>query len=59
MYNSRVQSLHVLFTLYSEFKNSQHFRNLADENRLDNALKVQGLGGGIGPQTGRSEGSGL
>ncbi len=38
IHKSRVQSLHVLFTLYSEFKNSQHFRALADENNLDNAL---------------------
>jgi intraflagellar transport protein 46 len=41
-YKSKIQSLHVLFTLYSEFKNSQHFKSLADENRLDNALKGPG-----------------
>ncbi|CAD5118859.1 DgyrCDS7535 [Dimorphilus gyrociliatus] len=39
MYKNRVQSLHLLFTLYSEFKNSQHFRGLAADNKLDNALK--------------------
>lgn len=26
VYKSRIQSLHVLFTLYSEFKNSEHFK---------------------------------
>uniref|UniRef100_A0A8C8S0Q9 Intraflagellar transport protein 46 homolog n=1 Tax=Pelusios castaneus TaxID=367368 RepID=A0A8C8S0Q9_9SAUR len=30
VYKSRVQSLHVLFSLYSEFKNSQHFKALAE-----------------------------
>ncbi|XP_018610668.1 intraflagellar transport protein 46 homolog isoform X2 [Scleropages formosus] len=30
VYKSRIQSLHVLFTLYSEFKNSQHFKALAE-----------------------------
>ncbi|XP_052805674.1 intraflagellar transport protein 46 homolog isoform X4 [Mya arenaria] len=38
-HNERVQALHVLFTLFSEFKNSQHFKSLAEENQLDNALK--------------------
>ncbi|KAH9488626.1 Intraflagellar transport protein 46 [Bulinus truncatus] len=41
-HNERIQALHVLFTLYSEFKNSQHFRALAEENKLDNALKEDG-----------------
>ncbi|PAA50422.1 hypothetical protein BOX15_Mlig020277g2, partial [Macrostomum lignano] len=41
VYKSRVQSLHVLFTLYSTFANSQHFRSLAEGNRLDNRLKQQ------------------
>lgn len=36
VHKSRIQSLHVFFTLYSEFKNSQHFRNLAEKNDLDN-----------------------
>ena len=27
-YKSRIQSLHVLFTLYSAFKSSQHFTQL-------------------------------
>ncbi|XP_041373920.1 intraflagellar transport protein 46 homolog isoform X2 [Gigantopelta aegis] len=38
-HHEKIQALHVLFTLYSEFKNSQHFRTLAQENRLDNNMK--------------------
>ncbi|XP_066462232.1 intraflagellar transport protein 46 homolog isoform X2 [Eleutherodactylus coqui] len=30
VYKSRIQSLHILFSLYSEFKNSQHFKALAE-----------------------------
>ncbi|KAM6238162.1 intraflagellar transport protein 46 homolog isoform 2-T2 [Porphyrio hochstetteri] len=30
VYKSQIQPLHVLFSLYSEFKNSQHFKPLAD-----------------------------
>uniref|UniRef100_A0A8C4UFD5 Intraflagellar transport protein 46 homolog n=1 Tax=Falco tinnunculus TaxID=100819 RepID=A0A8C4UFD5_FALTI len=30
VYKSRIQPLHILFSLYSEFKNSQHFKPLAD-----------------------------
>uniref|UniRef100_A0A3Q2I0H0 Intraflagellar transport protein 46 homolog n=4 Tax=Equus TaxID=9789 RepID=A0A3Q2I0H0_HORSE len=30
IYKSRIQSLHLLFSLYSEFKNSQHFKALAE-----------------------------
>ncbi|XP_069643958.1 intraflagellar transport protein 46 homolog isoform X2 [Haliaeetus albicilla] len=30
VYKSRIQPLHVLFSLYLEFKNSQHFKALAD-----------------------------
>uniref|UniRef100_A0A0B7A5U1 Intraflagellar transport protein 46 homolog n=1 Tax=Arion vulgaris TaxID=1028688 RepID=A0A0B7A5U1_9EUPU len=41
-HNEKIQALHVMFTLYSEFKNSQHFRALADENKLDSALKEDG-----------------
>jgi len=29
VYNSMIESLHVLFTLHSEFKNNQHFQNTA------------------------------
>jgi hypothetical protein len=36
VYKSRIQSLHVLFTLYSAFKNSQHFNQLARDNNMDN-----------------------
>uniref|UniRef100_A0A914ZIB5 Intraflagellar transport protein 46 homolog n=1 Tax=Parascaris univalens TaxID=6257 RepID=A0A914ZIB5_PARUN len=39
VHKSRVQSLHVLFTLFNEFRNSQHFRNLAENNIMNNALK--------------------
>lgn len=39
VYKDRIQSLHVLFTLYSEFKNSQHFNQLAQDNLLSNELK--------------------
>uniref|UniRef100_A0A8D0GJC2 Intraflagellar transport protein 46 homolog n=1 Tax=Sphenodon punctatus TaxID=8508 RepID=A0A8D0GJC2_SPHPU len=34
VYKSRVQSLHVLFSLYSEFKNSQHFKALAEGKKV-------------------------
>ncbi|KAM9370041.1 intraflagellar transport protein 46 homolog [Phaethornis superciliosus] len=30
VYKGQIQPLHVLFSLYSEFKNSQHFKPLAD-----------------------------
>ncbi|XP_051494648.1 intraflagellar transport protein 46 homolog isoform X5 [Apus apus] len=33
VYKSQIQPLHVLFSLYSEFKNSQHFKPLADGNK--------------------------
>ncbi|KAG7164831.1 Intraflagellar transport protein 46-like [Homarus americanus] len=36
VYKSRIQSLHVLFTLYSVFKNSAHFRQLAEDNYIEN-----------------------
>jgi len=44
VHKSRVQSLHVLFTLYSEFKNSQHFNQLARDNLLSNDLKQKNVG---------------
>lgn len=31
---SRIESLHLMFTLLNEFNNSQHFRNLAQNNNL-------------------------
>ncbi|KAM5226936.1 intraflagellar transport protein 46 homolog isoform 3-T3 [Hipposideros larvatus] len=33
IYKSRIQSLHLLFSLYSEFKNSQHFKALAESKK--------------------------
>lgn len=39
VHTNRIHSLHVLFTLYSEFKNSQHFNQLAQDNLLSNELK--------------------
>lgn len=36
VYKSRIQSLHVLFTLFSVFKNSAHFRQLAEDNFIEN-----------------------
>ncbi|XP_035204676.1 intraflagellar transport protein 46 homolog [Stegodyphus dumicola] len=42
VHKSKIQSLHILFTLYLEFRNSQHFRSLAMNNELDNAQKNQG-----------------
>ncbi|XP_064651256.1 intraflagellar transport protein 46 homolog isoform X3 [Lineus longissimus] len=45
---SKIQSLHVLFTLYSEFKNSQHFKSLAESNQLDNVMGQNDFMGGGG-----------
>jgi intraflagellar transport protein 46 len=36
IHKSRIQSLHVFFSLYSAFKHSQHFNQLAQENNMDN-----------------------
>ncbi|XP_030320635.1 intraflagellar transport protein 46 homolog isoform X2 [Calypte anna] len=33
VYKGQIQPLHVLFSLYSEFKNSQHFKPLADRKK--------------------------
>ncbi|XP_074833022.1 intraflagellar transport protein 46 homolog isoform X1 [Carettochelys insculpta] len=38
VYKSRVQSLHVLFSLFSEFKNSQHFKALAEGRKVGSPL---------------------
>ncbi|XP_016119984.1 intraflagellar transport protein 46 homolog [Sinocyclocheilus grahami] len=35
VYKNRIYSLHVLFTLYSEFKNSQHFKSVAEGQKSD------------------------
>lgn len=37
---SRIQSLHCFFSLYREFKSSQHFKNLAMEKR-DNIDRME------------------
>ncbi|GFX25682.1 intraflagellar transport protein 46 homolog [Trichonephila clavipes] len=39
VYRSKIQSLHVLFTLFLEFRNSQHFRSLAMNNEYGDAQK--------------------
>ncbi|CAK9018672.1 Intraflagellar transport protein 46 homolog [Durusdinium trenchii] len=33
VFSSMVEPLHVLFTLYSEFRNNQHFRNVDNNNK--------------------------
>lgn len=38
---SRIQSLHVLFTLFYEFHSSQHFRNLAENNLINNVTNAK------------------
>ncbi|XP_069470531.1 intraflagellar transport protein 46 homolog isoform X2 [Ambystoma mexicanum] len=35
VYKSRIQSLHIMFSLYSEFKNSQHFKALAEGKKSE------------------------
>ncbi|XP_068686011.1 intraflagellar transport protein 46 homolog [Montipora foliosa] len=42
VHNNRIHALHVLFTLFSEFKNSQHFHQLAKDNQLSNELRQDG-----------------
>ncbi|XP_043936850.1 intraflagellar transport protein 46 homolog isoform X2 [Protopterus annectens] len=37
VYKSRIQTLHVLFSLYAEFKNSQHFKALAEGRKIHSA----------------------
>ncbi|XP_018428207.1 PREDICTED: intraflagellar transport protein 46 homolog [Nanorana parkeri] len=37
VYKSRTQSLHVLFSLFSEFKNSQHFKALVEGKKERNS----------------------
>lgn len=49
VHNNRIHALHVLFTLFSEFKNSQHFHQLAKDNQLSNDLRQDG---GNGENTG-------
>ncbi|TRY90572.1 hypothetical protein DNTS_018354 [Danionella cerebrum] len=35
VYKNRIHSLHVLFTLYSEFRNSQHFKTVTEGQKSD------------------------
>jgi hypothetical protein len=42
VYGSLVQSLHVLFTLYNEFKSNAHFMN------LNGSSSGTGIGNGVG-----------
>lgn len=51
VYGSVVQSLHVLFTLYSEFKSNQHFMNMQG-----GAAGGAGAGAGAGPGATASSG---
>lgn len=48
VYNSTIQSLHVLFTLYSEFKTNQHFMNMQAANSLPTGAGGAGAGAGAG-----------
>ncbi|KAM4650548.1 intraflagellar transport protein 46 homolog isoform 2-T3 [Discoglossus pictus] len=50
VYKSRIQSLHMLFSLYSEFKNSQHFKALAE------GKKARSSTGTTAPPSGDTEG---
>ncbi|XP_022807618.1 intraflagellar transport protein 46 homolog [Stylophora pistillata] len=54
VHNNRIHAMHVLFTLFSEFKNSQHFHQLAKDNQMANEFKVDN-GGGIGGMTAAAE----
>ncbi|XP_040390364.1 intraflagellar transport protein 46 homolog [Cygnus olor] len=40
VYKSRIQPLHVLFLLYSEFKNSQHFKPMAEGKKARSSLST-------------------
>jgi hypothetical protein len=58
VHKNRLEALHLFFSLYAEFRNSQHFRNLAlghggEEERggtaqttVDNFILDDGGGGG-------------
>ncbi|XP_066024855.1 intraflagellar transport protein 46 homolog [Pocillopora verrucosa] len=54
VHNNRIHAMHVLFTLFSEFKNSQHFHQLAKDNQMANEMKVDN-GDGIGGMTAAAE----
>ncbi|XP_049634163.1 LOW QUALITY PROTEIN: intraflagellar transport protein 46 homolog [Suncus etruscus] len=49
IYKSRIQSLHLFFSLFSEFKNSQHFKALAEGKKTFTPLSSSTL------QTGDAE----
>ncbi len=40
IHKSRIQSLHVFFSLFSAFKHSQHFNQMAAENNLDDSQQL-------------------
>ncbi|GBM47088.1 Intraflagellar transport protein 46 [Araneus ventricosus] len=46
VYRSKIQSLHVLFTLFLEFRNSQHFRSLAMNNEFGDGQANEGHSNG-------------
>jgi len=56
VYNNLTESLHVFFSLYSEFKNNDHFRNEMDAAMSpgggNNAGAADHFGGGFGPSAG-------
>jgi len=54
VHNNRIHALHVLFTLFSEFKNSQHFHQLAKDNQMSNELKLDN-GDAVGGMTAAAE----
>lgn len=39
--NALIEALHVLFSLYSEFKENKHFQNEEHENKEQNIMKFQ------------------
>ena len=47
VYANSVESLHVLFTLFSEFKNNQHFASDVDQG-FQNEAESPGFGGDFG-----------
>jgi intraflagellar transport protein 46 len=40
IHKSRIESLHLLFTLFSEFKASQHFRTQDEAEEIEHAAAV-------------------
>lgn len=44
IHKSRIESLHLLFTLFSEFRNSQHFKSKEDDNEEGGDLEAAGSG---------------